>query len=91
MYPFKRMLAHVLLGGGQANHSTSRGSYAACKFGAAYSSLRERRGVVAVGISGGVDSSIAALLLQRQVEISFRDCLKPYLWVFGLILSRTLP
>lgn len=66
MYPFKRMLAHVLLGGGQANHSTSRGSYAACKFGAAYSSLRERRGVVAVGISGGVDSSIAALLLQRQ-------------------------
>jgi hypothetical protein len=61
--PLKRIFARVLQGDG-AWEPTSRGGFASCRL----STLPEgRRGVVAVGMSGGVDSSVAALLLQRQV------------------------
>ncbi|KAG0592787.1 hypothetical protein KC19_1G280800 [Ceratodon purpureus] len=61
--PFKRVFAHVLKGDGAAWDPTSCGGFASSGF----STLSQgRRGVVAVGMSGGVDSSVAALLLQRQ-------------------------
>lgn len=63
--PFKRILAHVLKGDG-AFDSISGRDFTLRRF----SALPERRrGVVAVGMSGGVDSSVAALLLQRQVVL----------------------
>ena len=61
--PLKRIFAHVVQGDG-AWELTSRGGFASYRL----SMLPEgRRGVVAVGMFGGVDSSVAGLLLQRQV------------------------
>ena len=76
MRPFKRIHAHVLKGDGAAWDPTSCGGFASCGFSTL---LQGRRGVVAVGMSGGVDSSVAALLLQRQVFqlILFANFLKP--------------
>jgi NH3-dependent NAD+ synthetase len=60
--PLKRIFARMVQGDGAWEH-TSRGGFA-CRL----SMLPEgRQGVVAVGMSGGVDSSVAALHLQRQV------------------------
>lgn len=74
--PFKGIFAHVWKGDGAAWDPSSRGGLASCRF----STLSQGgRGVVAVGMSGGVDSSVAALLLQRQVFLLnfFANFLKP--------------
>ena len=61
---FKRIFPHVLRDDRAWDHVSCAG-FAPSRF----STLSEgRRGVVAVGMSGGVDSSVAALLLQRQVR-----------------------
>lgn len=64
MRPFKQLCSQILNEKVWGNSSILQEGFASCR---RFSILRERKGgIVAVGMSGGVDSSVAALLLQRQ-------------------------